>query len=128
MMRSLLKRLFYKKRVRKVADFYDNWSEKFLTLTDTFQGFRTEIIEDIHRYTIEAASLSDEDIILDAGCGVGGPAFYFAHYLKAQIYALTNSKDQIRIINSRKVKEGNKNVHAVHGDYHELSKNFQPLF
>ena len=127
-MKGILKRFFYKQRARKVADFYDNWSEKFLTITDTFQGFRTENIEDLHRYTIKSASLSDGDIILDAGCGVGGPAFYFAGNLNSEVYAFTNSKEQTRIISSRKEKERIKNLHVVRGDYHELSKNFQPDF
>src|ERR1051325_12000390 len=112
---NLLRRLFYKKRARKVADFYDTWSEKFLTITDTFQGFRTENINDLHRYTVDTASLTDDDIILDAGCGVGGPAFYFSRNLRAKIYALTNSKEQIKIINTRKKAERITNLTTLLG-------------
>lgn len=127
-MRGILKKFFYRQRARQVADFYDNWSEKFLSITDTLQGFRTENIDDLHRYTVASASLADHCVILDAGCGVGGPAFYFATNLYAQVYALTNSKEQIRIISTRKQKEGIENLHIVLGDYHELSKKFQPGF
>ncbi|MDZ4843938.1 MAG: methyltransferase domain-containing protein [Chitinophagales bacterium] len=125
-MQKFLKKFFYKQRVQQVADYYDHWSEKFMSITDTFQGFRTEHIEDMHNYTIQSASLAEGDVILDAGCGVGGPAFYFAQKLNIQAHALTNSPEQVRIITARKSKNGVENIFPRLGDYHQLSKIYAP--
>jgi len=123
-MKRLFKKLFYKYRAKKVGEYYDNWSRKLLEVTDTFQGFRTEKIEDFHEYTIKSACLESNMKILDAGCGVGGPAFYFAKKLDSQIFALTISKVQAEIILERKQKEGLDNIHQVLGDYHNVKKIF----
>jgi len=127
-MKDFIKRIAYRKRSQKVAAFYNHWSEKFMTITDTFQGFRTEKIEELHEYTIRAADLRNEDVVLDAGCGVGGPAFYFVRRLNIRIYALSNSAVQTRIIEARKKAEGVENITVVKGDYHRLSSIFQPDF
>lgn len=124
MIKDLLKISAHKKRAKRVGLYYDHWSRKFLEITDTFQGFRTENILELHEYTIKSAGLKAEMNILDSGCGVGGPTFYFAKNLNSQIFALTNSKVQIEIITERKEREGVANLNPVHGDYHNCKALF----
>ncbi|MES2620508.1 MAG: class I SAM-dependent methyltransferase [Bacteroidota bacterium] len=121
-----LKKKFYKQRAKKVSDYYNKWSSKFLEITDTFQGFRTEDIAATHAYTIEKASLTGNMKILDAGCGVGGPAFYFASHLQSEIFPLTNSPVQVKIMDDRKKKESKSNIFPTLGDYHEITSLFPP--
>lgn len=123
-----IKKRMYKYRAKQVSNYYNEWSHKFLNITDTFQGFRTENIDETHAYTVQLAGLQNSTNILDAGCGVGGPSFYFAKHLKSQIYSLTNSEVQIQIINERKAKEGLDNVHPTLGDYHHITDLFKPAF
>jgi cyclopropane fatty-acyl-phospholipid synthase-like methyltransferase len=127
-MTEWLKRKFYKRRAKRVSDYYDKWSSKFLEITDTFQGFRTENIDATHLHTIQAAGLMNGMKILDAGCGVGGPAFYFGSNLQSEIYPLTNSRVQVQIMNERMQKENLLNIHPTLGDYHEITTSFQPSF
>lgn len=117
---SFLNRFFYKSRAKKVAAYYNTWSEKFQTITDTFQGFRPENIDEFHQYTIEQAQISKYDKVLDAGCGVGGPSFFFAKNTGAKIASLTNSSVQVAIIQKRKAVEKIENLEAYLGDYHDL--------
>ncbi|MDB5281427.1 MAG: Methyltransferase type 11 [Bacteroidota bacterium] len=128
MIRDWWKKQVYKRRAKQVSDYYDNWSKKFLEITDTFQGFRTENIDETHNHTVKTAGLTDGMKILDAGCGVGGPAFYFATHLKSEIYPLTNSKVQVQIMDDRKKKEALTNIHPTLGDYHEVTTTFYPSF
>lgn len=121
-----LKKKFYKRRAKKVSDYYDKWSTKFLEITDTFQGFRTEDIAATHAYTIEKAGLKNNMKILDAGCGVGGPAFYFASHLHSEIFPLTNSTVQVKIMDDRKKRESKTNVFPTLGDYHDITSFFSP--
>ena len=123
-----LQKKLYKRRAQKVGDYYNEWSRRFMQITDTFQGFRTEDIKVTHQHTIDSAGLRSGMNILDAGCGVGGPAFYFAEVLEGNVYALTNSEAQVEILEERKKKEVRKNLFPVFGDYHQLGDNFSSSF
>lgn len=123
-----LKKLTYKKRSAKVAEYYDKWSRDFVTLTDTLQGFRTEDINETHAYTIQQAMLANGQTILDAGCGVGGPAFYFAENLKSDVHGVTISGVQVEIMKERATATNRTNIFPVKGDYHHLPDYFKPAF
>src|SRR6187402_2801044 len=58
-----------------VAAFYNQNTDKFLEVYgEVIQAFRTKDVSIYLDYTIENAELKDGQKILDAGCGVGGPA------------------------------------------------------
>jgi cyclopropane fatty-acyl-phospholipid synthase-like methyltransferase len=79
----------------ETATFYDKNTDKFLNVYgEVIQAFRTKNVNDYLDYTIESAELKDGQSILDAGCGVGGPASYFASKLKCTIQGLTISNVQ----------------------------------
>ena len=74
----------------EVAAFYNTNTDKFLAVYgDIIQAFRTNDVNDYLDYTISNAELKDGQKILDAGCGVGGPASYFASKINREVEGIT---------------------------------------
>lgn len=107
---------------RQVGDFYNGTTDKFLEVYgEIIQAFRTNRVEDYLDYTIANAELKNGQKILDAGCGVGGPASYFASQLQVDIEGLTISETQVKKskeIIAQKTLQGNVNIRQ--GDYHQM--------
>ncbi|MFN8315396.1 MAG: class I SAM-dependent methyltransferase [Chitinophagales bacterium] len=105
-----------------VGHFYNETTDKFLAVYgEVIQAFRTKNVSDYLDYTIESAELRDGQTILDAGCGVGGPASYFASKLIVSIEGLTISNvqaDKSKEVLASKTLKGNVNVKQ--GDYHQM--------
>jgi ubiquinone/menaquinone biosynthesis C-methylase UbiE len=106
-----------------VAAFYNATTDKFLQVYgEIIQAFRTKNVNDYLDYTINSAQLQSGQQIIDAGCGVAGPACYFAQQLPdIQIEACTISEVQLKKA-SEKVAEKNlqNRVRITLGDYHKL--------
>lgn len=107
-----------------VGDFYDQTTDKFMEVYgEVIQAFRTTDVSIYLDYTIQNAELKDGQKILDAGCGVAGPACYFASKLNAEIEGLTISEIQKKksneVIASKKLR-GKVNVRV--GDYHRMDE------
>jgi cyclopropane fatty-acyl-phospholipid synthase-like methyltransferase len=105
-----------------VGNFYNDTTDKFLKVYgEIIQAFRTNNVDDYLNYTIQNAELKDGQKILDAGCGVGGPACFFASALDIDIQGLTISAVQAKkaqdVIQSKTLK-GNVNITV--GDYHKM--------
>lgn len=110
---------------KQVGEYYNDTTDKFLEVYgDIIQAFRTHNVEDYLDYTMKAAKFSSGMKLLDAGCGVCGPATYFASKLpETFIEACT--------ISSVQVEKGRENIRAknleaqvkvTEGDYHEINK------
>ena len=112
----------------KVAAFYNQTTDKFLQVYgEIIQAFRTTNVEDYLQYTLQSAGFSNGMKLIDAGCGVCGPATYFAQQLPGlEINACTISKVQAQLGNEKITK---KNVAAQVkislGDYHKLDELFK---
>ena len=108
----------------EVATFYNNNTDKFLEVYgEIIQAFRTNNVYDYLDYTIQNAELKDSQKILDAGCGVGGPASYFATKLKADVEGLTISELQFKKANEAKAsKTLLGTTHFTLGDYHLMDE------
>ena len=108
----------------EVAAFYNNTTDKFLEVYgEIIQAFRTNNVYDYLDYTIQNAELKDGQKILDAGCGVGGPAYYFASKLNVQVEGITISDVQFEKANAAKTTKtllGTANF--TKGDYHDMDK------
>ena len=123
-----LKKLFPGKyRYDEVGKYYDNWTDKFIKsgYKNVIQAHRSENIEETLDYIIKSAGINDGMHILDAGCGVCGPAIYFAAKKNITVDCVTNSKVQKEI--AEKEIEKNNLSHRVkvhHMDYHQLEKLF----
>jgi ubiquinone/menaquinone biosynthesis C-methylase UbiE len=111
-------------------NFYDIWTELFLRGSGpVFQAglVRTgdpprEDPEASVLALAERAGLRAGDRVLDAGCGVAGPAIIIAsHYPNTVIDGITNSKRQVEIARRAIGSVGLADRVRVHlGDYHKL--------
>ena len=77
-------------------------------------------------YTIQSAGLNDGQHIVDAGCGVGGPAIHFAKHLDISIQGLTISEKQVAAGKSKIRAQGLENkIQIQKGDYHFLDQIYE---
>lgn len=112
---------------KEVGNYYNQFTDKYLeTYGNVIQAFRPSDIIELHRYIMQSADLSDGQRILDAGCGVGGPAVYFAKNIRAHIEGITISSKQVVLANNLRRSESLKGtIDFKEGDYHLLSNYYQ---
>ena len=108
----------------EVAAFYNKTTDKFLEVYgDIIQAFRTNNVNDYLDYTIQNAELKDGQKILDAGCGVGGPASYFASKLNVDIEGITISEVQFeKALAAKASKTLVGKTNFTLGDYHMIDR------
>ena len=81
---------------REVGDFYNEQTNNFLKVYgEVIQAFRTTDVTKLLDYQIETIGFEEGQRVLDAGCGVCGPARYFAKNAGVQVEAITISEDQV---------------------------------
>jgi ubiquinone/menaquinone biosynthesis C-methylase UbiE len=110
---------------REVGKHYDEWTPKFLEsgYKNVIQAHRSENIEETLDYIIQSAGINDGMRLIDAGCGVCGPAIYFAQKKQVEIECITNSIVQKQIGQSDIEKHQLQNrVRVYHHDFHQLEK------
>jgi cyclopropane fatty-acyl-phospholipid synthase-like methyltransferase len=114
----------YTNNAEKVRAFYNQNTDNFIAVYgEIIQAFRTTNVSDYLDYTIKSAKLKPGERLLDAGCGVCGPAVYFAkHVSNIQIEACTVSDTQ--------AEKGESNINAnnladtvrvTRADYHNIA-------
>jgi ubiquinone/menaquinone biosynthesis C-methylase UbiE len=109
--------------VKDVGEFYNEYNDKFIQVYgEVIQAFRTLDVEKLLDYQIEAMGLKPGMRIVDAGCGVCGPAIYFAKKAGVEVHAVTISEEQHQTA-CIKIKEAGleDKVKLYRGDYHDLS-------
>jgi ubiquinone/menaquinone biosynthesis C-methylase UbiE len=110
-----------------VGKFYNETTDKFLAVYgEIIQAFRTQNVGDYLKYTAENMKLSEKKKALDAGCGVAGPACYFAeNFPNTQITAISISDVQIGKAQEKILeKKLEKQIHAEVLDYHKIAQHF----
>ncbi|MBI1286616.1 MAG: methyltransferase domain-containing protein [Flavobacteriales bacterium] len=105
-----------------VGDFYNTYNDKFLQVYgDVIQAFRTHNVDKLLDYQIEVMGLKEGMKVVDAGCGVCGPAIYFAKNAGVEVHAVTISKEQFDAAKKRIKDAGVEDkVFVYNGDYHDL--------
>ena len=109
---------------KSVGEFYNQQSESFLKVYGKIiQAFRTKDVAVLLDYQIKAIGLKPGMVALDAGCGVCGPAIYFAKNAGVSIEAITISavqkqKSEVDIANENLTNQ----IKVIEGDYHLLEK------
>lgn len=108
---------------RQVKDFYNEQNENFLKVYgEIIQAYRTTDVSKLLDYELESMSLEDGMKVIDAGCGICGPAAYFASKKNIQIDAVTISEEQVTKGLSKLEEKGLKDKITIHlGDYHKLA-------
>jgi ubiquinone/menaquinone biosynthesis C-methylase UbiE len=107
----------------RVAAFYDRTTPQFLEVYgDIIQAFRTNDVADYLDYTIGSAQLESGQHIIDAGCGICGPAAYFAAKLSdLRVESCTVSSVQSELAQEHVTSKGvDRQVTITLGDYHRL--------
>lgn len=105
-----------------VARFYNEQTDNFLKVYGkVIQAFRTKNVETLLDYQVDAIGLKPGMNALDAGCGVCGPAAYFAQKTGSHIEAITVSSVQVEKSKEHIAQQGvNGKVTVREGDYHKL--------
>ena len=106
-----------------VGKYYNETTDKFLKVYgEIIQAFRTKDVKEYLDYTIKSARFKDGMKLLDAGCGVAGPAIHFAQQLpNVSIEACTISAVQAKMAEEKIISSGlQKRVRVMEGDYHLL--------
>lgn len=110
--------------VSDVKQYYDEMTSSYIEgFGEVFQGSRPESTDELVDYLIQSARLEDNLTILDAGCGICGPAIMFAERCNLKIEALTLSSVQVREAQDRiRCKRLQKQVNVRQGDFHRLDE------
>ena len=111
----------------EVGDFYNQQTDNFLKVYgEVIQAFRTTDVTKLLDYQIETIGFEPGQRALDAGCGVCGPARYFAKQAGVQVEAITISEDQVEKARKYIADEGLEGkVNVTHGDFHQLEQYFE---
>lgn len=111
----------------KVARFYNEYNEAFLKVYgNVIQAFRTTDTSILLDYQAGAMELKPGQKVLDAGCGVCGPAIHFAKNAGVEVHGVTVSQVQIDKA-TLLVAENDlqQKVFPKLGDYHKLPEYFE---
>src|SRR4051812_44070053 len=88
--KSPVKKTGFPEHKKDVGAFYNEQTENFLRIYGkVIQAFRTKNVNTLLDHQIKEIGLSTDMNVLDAGCGVCGPAIYFAGKTGARIEAIT---------------------------------------
>lgn len=111
---------------KDVGIFYDKNHDSFIQVYgEVIQAFRTNNLDHILQYQIEQIGLKSDYKVLDAGCGVCGPARFFAKNVGCHIDAVSISATQVNVSLQQIEKENLQEKIKVHlQDYHEVDKIF----
>lgn len=105
-----------------VRDYYEAHTHAYVAgFGEVFQGSRPESTDELLNLIGEALDLQAEMSVLDAGCGVGGPATWLAERYGVSVDALTISPTQAELAR-RRVEERRltDRVNVSQGDFHAL--------
>jgi cyclopropane fatty-acyl-phospholipid synthase-like methyltransferase len=105
-----------------VARYYDDWNERYeAVFGEVFQHLKAADHDQLLGHMAEVAELGDGDRVLDAGCGVCGPARHFARTHDVSIDAVTISPKQAERARELVERDGFADRITVHvGDFHHL--------
>ena len=106
-----------------VRTYYDENTQAYLDgFGEIFQGSRPASTEDLMRHIADGARLYGGQRVLDAGCGVCGPATWLARHCDVAVEALTLSEVQVQTGRKRVAAQGLQDKVSVRvGDFHRLT-------
>jgi ubiquinone/menaquinone biosynthesis C-methylase UbiE len=112
----------------RVGRFYDLTHDKFLQVYgEVIQAFRTRDVTKLLDYQLESIGLVAGQHVLDAGCGVCGPAIFFARKAGVTVEAVTVSRAQAEHAR-RRIREENleTRVSVRQASYQDLATLYEP--
>ena len=123
---NLFKHLRKKVSANDVEKYYEEWTARYIeSFGHIFQSKMAESTEKLTNYYIEQMGLKENMKLLDAGCGVGGPAIEICKQINVLIDGITISQTQIDIANQNIIKAGlADNIHVYKIDFHNMGSSF----
>ncbi len=108
----------------RVARYYDDWHERYMAaFGDTFQSQRTVDLRELFTHIADQAELAPGMRVLDAGCGIAGPALWLARHRGVHVQALNISPKQVAEAQLRISRsDATDRVEVKLGDYHRLDE------
>lgn len=96
---------------KEIAEYYDSHQSlysRFWSPTALHYGFwyydtknLAEAITNTNKFVADALAINSGDVVLDAGCGVGGTSMYIAEATGARVEGITLSNVQLKIAGGR---------------------------
>ncbi|MDA3820265.1 MAG: class I SAM-dependent methyltransferase [Candidatus Delongbacteria bacterium] len=118
--------LFKRTNIKAIKKHYDQFTDTYLEVVDSaIQSHRSSDEQGMFDYYIDIMGIQDGMKLLDAGCGICGPAIYFARKNDVYIDAMNISATQIDIA-KQKIDDYklNDKITAVAGDFHLMHRYF----
>ncbi len=111
-----------------VAAYYDEWNERYeAVFGDVFQHLKATDHAELLDHAIDVAGIVDGESVLDAGCGICGPARHIARRRDVSITAVTVSPVQAERARELVEHDGLADRIDVRvGDFHHLDQVVEP--
>jgi len=111
---------------KDVEQYYEQWTDTYIEdFGQYFQALQTENPDDLMYYIGENLGLQDGMRVLDAGCGICGPAIGLCKKYDIDLEAITLANNQVAHARENIAKADLKGtINAERGDFHELSQNY----
>jgi len=116
-----------KRKKISAEKYYDNWTAHYLNTGygDIIQAHRPPDALELLNHICKQADIADGMKILDAGCGICGPAIYIAQNFNVNITAITNSAEQVKMAAEKvQVASLKGTVEVIRADFHRLKDYF----
>ncbi len=109
-----------------VERYYDEWTGRYLEVYgDMIQAFRSADDKDTLSRIANSIGFKPGEHVLDAGCGVGGPARFFAKQHNVTLEGLTLSQVQVDTAKEKNIAAGlDDKINIRKGDFHLLTGHF----
>jgi len=110
-----------------VEQYYEEWTDRYIEgFGRVFQALLTENVEDLILYIAHTIGIKDGMRVLDAGCGICGPAIMLAERFDINVEAVTVSETQMKYALENIQKSDLKGtVNVRKADFHQLEKYYQ---
>jgi len=108
--------------VSEVKQYYEDWTQRYIeSFGDTFQSRRLNDLPKLTDYLIESAGIKNGMKIVDAGCGICGPAIMLCQKIDIKIDAVTLSEEQAKIAKHKVAEAGlNDKINVICGDFQQM--------
>lgn len=106
----------------EVKQYYEDWTQRYIeSFGDTFQSRRVNDPSIFADYLIQSAGIKNGMRLVDAGCGIGGPAIHLCKKLDLHIDAITISEEQAKIAKQKVAEAGlNDRIKIICGDFQNM--------
>ncbi len=113
----------------EIETYYDNRTDDYVRdYGDIIQAARPASDEEFINFLVESIGLQEGMRLLDAGCGVCGPAIGIAKSRNVIIDGITISKKQVDESRKNIEKEGlSDRIRPIKGDFHKLQEYYSPV-